>query len=311
MPPIETLTPPTPTPPTFIEKMERHPYLALAVVALIVGAIGLVIVLEHAGVSAEDGGIAWNGAGSIFTGGNRALTPEERLKAQEIVKQQSPDTQLGYIPLPVDINATGDSQSGADDFAKLLAQLTQPKTQAGTSAETTPSAYAYIPSGLITVDSTTRSRSSGDDELYTYGNAVGNYIQSFESMNSNAAQILKDQAEERTNADKTDAVRRMGVAYAELGRDLNIIDPIPASAKSLHSAYATSYRIIGTNLTKIATAANDKDYIDAITTYNDSVDGLTKRFLALVTFFAAHNITFSSSDPGSIFMFNSSSGTSL
>ena len=66
MPPLETFAPPPPAPPTFIEKLERHPYLALAVVALILGAIGLVVVLEKAGVSAKEGGIAWNGAGSIL-----------------------------------------------------------------------------------------------------------------------------------------------------------------------------------------------------------------------------------------------------
>ena len=251
--------------------------------------------------------------GEHFAGGNRSLTPEERIKAQEIVKQQSPDTKLGYIPLPATIDTTAqtDTANPNDDFAKLLSQITQPTGSAPPSANTTLGAYSFIPTGLITVDTNTRTRSPADDELFTYGNTVGSYIQSFESMNSNAAQILKDQAEDRTNPDKTDAIRRMGVAYAGLGRDLNLVDPVPAGAKAMHSAYATSYRILGTNLTKIATATTDKEYLDAIGTYNDSVDGLTKRFLALVALFAAHNITFSSSDPGSIFVFNSSSGTSL
>jgi hypothetical protein len=124
-------------------------------------------------------------------------------------------------------------------------------------------------------------------------------------------QILRDHAEDRTNPDKIAAVRRMGVDLAQLGLDLLGIQQVPASVAASHKAYATAYRILGTNLTKIADSQTDAEFLEAITTYNTSVEGVTKRFLLLVAVFSTNNVSFSSSDPGSMFMFNPSLGLSL
>ena len=85
---------------------------------------------------------------------------------------------------------------------------------------------------------------------------------------------------------------------------MNLLTTVPEEAKAAHSALATSYRIVGTNLTKIAATKTDEEFLTAVNTYNTGVEGLSKRFFVLVGIFAANNVTFSSSEPGSIFMFN-------
>jgi len=89
-----------------------------------------------------------------------------------------------------------------------------------------------------------------------------------------------------------------------LGTDLEQLSEVPSDTAAMHSAYAKSYKAVGVNLTKIANAKTDQEYLDAIATYNTSADDLTKRFLALVALFSANNVQFSSSDPGSMFVFN-------
>lgn len=304
--PAPQATPETAAPEPTPGWVHRHPYLASTVVAVSLLVILILVVAARSGVGGSDMGNNWVGAGSVFFTGGRNLTQAERMTAQEVVKQQSPDTQLGYIPIAMQ-SADGVQEDGTygNDLSSLLALLTQPKgsASAGASAQT-ESGFSLIPQGLISVADPTVKRTPEAEALFSYGNEVGTYVQGFESMHSNSAQILKDQAEDRTNAEKAARVDALGYAMAELGRDLNQMQEIPASARAAHTAYATSYRLAGTNLTKVAAAKTDEEYIDAIGAYNTSVESLSKRFLVLVGLFSANNVSFSSSDPGSMFVFN-------
>ena len=284
--------------------VHSHPYLATSIAAISLLIILFFVVAARTGVGGSTSANNWVGAGSVFFTGGRTLTQAERMSAEAIVKQQSPKTALGYIPIPAP-NADG---SGAEDFAndlgKLLFELSvQPNAPISTPAETS-SGYSLIPQGLISVSTGAKQRSPEAEVLFTYGNEVGTYIQGFESLHLNSVQMMKDHAEDRQNADKTSHVDRLGYEMAELGRDLGQLQTVPADIKAAHAALATSYRLAGTNLTKVAATKTDEEFLGAINTYNASVESLAKRFLVIVGIFSANEVSFSSSDPGSIFMFS-------
>lgn len=286
--------------------VHRHPYLASSVAVIALLGLALSILATRTGVGANQSGDNWVGAGSVFFTGGQRLTETERLRAQDVVKQQSEQADLGYIPIASPLEGTGaEEPSFGNDLTALLAQLVQPAAgnEGNTNVETS-SAFSFIPQGLISIANTERQPTPEADALHTYGNDIGTYIQGFESMHSNSAQILKDHAEDRGNADKAAKVDQLGYELAALGRDLNLLETVPEDVKAAHSALSTSYRLVGTNLTKIAATKTDEEFLDAINAYNASVEGLSKRFFVLVGIFSANNVTFSSSEPGSIFMFN-------
>lgn len=285
----------------------RHPYLAATIAVASLACIFLSVLTTRSGVGANENGRNWVGAGSVSFTGGRNTTESERLKAEETVKQLSHETELGYIPIASPIEEADAGGKYSNDLTALLAQLVQPtsgKTPLETSAET-PNSFSFIPQGLISIANPERQLTPEAEALKTYGNTIGAHIQGFESMHSNSAQILKDHAEDRENTEKAERVSRLGYDIAELGRDLTLITDVPDIAKAAHSALATSYRIVGTNLTKIAATKTDEEFLGAINTYNASVEALSKRFFVLISIFTANSVTFSSSEPGSVFMFNS------
>lgn len=299
--PVASATPQPPAPPKH-GWVHNHPYLATAVAAgalfILVGAV----VAERSGVASSTGANNWVGASGIFSGGARTAPSSERISALETLRNRAPDTALPYIPLPAQND--GGSTENFGNLNELLSLLTTPPS-GGTTGVDASASFAVLPQGLVSLSSPPKL-SAEQQVLYQYGNDVGNIIQSYDSMHTNSIQILKDQAEDRGNAQKAAAVKQLGYDMALLGRDLLDMGSIPPSMKSAHDAFATSYRIAGTNLSKIPDAADDKAFVDAITTYNASIEALSKRYIVLVQLFSSNNVTFSSSDPGSIFMFNSS-----
>jgi hypothetical protein len=296
---------PTPEPAPISAKkgwVHRHPYVTAAIGAVALVILALAIVAARAGVSVGGAPTNWVGAGSVFFTGGRNLTESQRLTAEEIIKLRSPDTQLAYIPIQTQGQGSGETDFG-NDLAKLLSLLTQPQGTSSVTSVDVQSAFSFIPTGFISIDSPQRlSREA--EVIKAYGNDIGTYIQGYESMHLNAPQILKDQAEDRTNPEKALNVKNLGYDMAALGRDLLQMQEVPKEAQAAHKALATSYRIAGTNLTKIADSTTDQQFLDAITVYNASAEALAKRFFALASIFSAHNVTFSSSEPGSVFMFN-------
>ena len=303
------LTPePSPTPPqqTQTDKVKAHPYRTTLIVATSLLLLFIIVIVVRIGTYGADLPTTWTGAGGVFFTGGRNLSEQERLSAEATVKQQSPEAQLGYIPInaPSADNFQGDT---GGDLGKLLALLSHPEATSSARVDTgTPDGYSYIPQGLISIKDETRATTKEAKALAVYGNEVGTYIEGFESLHGGMALTLKDQAEDRKNPDKAAALKRLGQDFAQLGFDLTVMSTveIPEEMKAAHKAYATTYRIVGTNLIKISETKTDDEYLKAITAYNDSVDALTKRFLTIVAIFSANNVVFSSNDTGRVFMFN-------
>lgn len=284
--------------------MHRHPYLTttIAVGTLLVLLIG--IVTSRLGVQGAQTNTNWGGTGSIFSGGLQQATEAARLKAEEAIKQRSQDVELGHIP--VNTNPADQEPAEEIDFVELLSSLIQPKNATGTVQVDVSTAFSFIPQGLVSTSIQETKYSPAQEALHAYGNEVGTLVQGFEASHTNSIPILKDHAEDRGNAEKAKEVDNLGYALAAFGRDLGQLQNIPPEAAAAHSALATTYRQVGTNLTKIAATTNDEQFLEAVNTYNASVESLSKRFFVLVSVFTANNITFSPSEPGSVFMFTGS-----
>ncbi len=287
--------------------LHKHPYLTTSIALASIILFALLIASARSGVSSSQQGTNWVGAGGVFFTGGRNLRQAERQSAEQVIKNESPETQLGYIPITPP-SADGFEGDDGGDLSKLLALISQSVSGNNSALATSSgeSAFSLIPQGLISIETYGKKLTPEQEALHTYGNEAGAILQSYESMHPNASQPLKDHAEDRQNADKARLVEQLGFDMALLGRELTSIEVVPAAIKAAHEAYATTYRIVGTNLTKVAGAKTDEEYLAAIEAYNQSVDSLSKRFFALVTLFGAHEVTFSQSETGSVFVFSQS-----
>lgn len=281
--------------------MHRHPFLTtiMGVGALLIVILG--IVTSRLGVQGAVSNTNWSGTNSIFSGGLREATEAARLRAEDAVKRQSTDVELGNIA--ISNTPVGEEPATDIDFVQLLASLIQPKSATGTVQVDVSSAFSFIPQGLVAAGMPETKRTAEQEVLHSYGNEVGTLVQGFEASHTNSIPTLKDHAEDRGNADKAKLVNNLGYDIAAFGRDLSQMQNVPPAAAAAHSALATTYRLVGTNLTKIAETKTDEQFLDAINTYNASVESLSKRFFVLVSIFTANNVNFTSGEAGSIFMF--------
>jgi len=291
--------------------IRAHPYFAATIATLGLLILGTTLFLQRTDVNPASSSGAWGGAGGLFFANLRATAPY-RPSAEDVTYVQSIAQAVPFIPIPKP--SQSNQQEGAegethDNIAALLALLVQPNSTAAGSSEETPDTYAFIPQGFITTSTSNESRTvtpGQESGLHEYGNQVGTYIKDFEDMHRAGPQILKDHIEDRANPQKIAALERLASDMEYLGISLLEMDYVPANATAMHKAYAAAYKAAGANLIKVSETTTDEEFVDAIATYNASVEELTKRFLMLVALFGANNITFSSSDPGSVFMFNPS-----
>ncbi|MFZ2555515.1 MAG: hypothetical protein WAZ27_04245 [Minisyncoccia bacterium] len=284
------------------EWVRAHPFLATTVTLVSLLVFGTFLVAGRVDVNPSNESGAWGGAGGIFSNAGRrtiALAPREepRLQTQED----------SYATLPI-FKPTVDGATttpGDEDFISILASLVQatPVTSKSTEPEV-PGSYVFIPQGLISTEPQTKKQTAQQAALHSYGNEVGTYVKSHEDTHTNSTPILKDHIEDRTNELKQRAVRNLGDDMKQLGVALREMADVPASAKGMHAAYAGAYITAGSNLMKVADTTTDEEFVAAVAVYNTSIESLSNRFQMLVILFGANEVTFSSSDQGSLFTFS-------
>ena len=209
-----------------------------------------------------------------------------------------------YAVIPIFDTSIPDEALVPEGLTELLSLLVRPMTDQGAIDPQTPDSYAYIPQGLVSTESPAKTLSAEQEALHSFGNAVGNLVQPFEGNAKLNAQALKDHVEDRNDPAKSAQVDALAFNLAQLGVDILGIQNVPTSAQAAHKEYGTAYRILGTQLSKLTTAQTDEEFLNAIVAYNTAAEELTKKFLMLVAIFNANNVTFSSTEPGSIFMFS-------
>ena len=283
-------------------------YLGLAGILIIVASVYLVA--TRLPVSATNGvGSTWGGAGSLrlFFSAQNTEEIKQRPTTKEVLQEQPEIQQLIFSPTGIAIE---DEQNEGFDLADLLSQLTQGSSANSSATVEGPdfsSIYSFIPQGFIsTSTSVLETRTDTQQALFEYGNSVGSYLRGFEDSHTTMLTTLKNAHEDRGNSTKVEAAAQIGRDYIAFGNDLHELTPVPASAVSVHKAFADAHIEVGENLMAVVYAKDDAAFLDAIDVYNATVEAYAKEYVALATLFQASGVTFGSHDAGSVFAFNSS-----
>lgn len=294
---------------------KENPYLAAAGGLLLLALIGIFFVMSRSALSTNDGHTTWADGGGLglFNGlssGGVPRTPENTGVPNSASTSSQP---IFFIP-PVSLPEGGEGGS-IDEIADLLDELSRASDSSGARAggqadigDIFAAAYSFIPQGLIATASPMRARTGTEQALYEYGNLMGAYISGFDDTHANTPQLLKDHIEDRTNPAKIAALRQLGVDLEGLGLELETLDNVPTQAAGMHQTLARAYQSMGKRLQAVADAsADDARLYDAIVSFNGSAEAFAKSYIMLATYFETAGVTFSSSDPGSVFTFSQAS----
>ncbi len=295
--------------------VRAHPYASALCAAGIMLAIGIFIVQKQSATLETPHTSYWEGANIPFLNPTSyEPAPSAAQNGEDITQQVKSGPPYTYIP-PAVISDTGISvgQDSSFDFDAFIAMLSSAGGGSASGGQQTAegnsldSAYAFIPSGLMSTEVAQKTRTKTQQALYNYGNEVGSSIQSFEEQHVNTPQVLKDQVEDRTDPNKRAAVEGLARLLQNLGQSLMDMESVPLQIASAHGALAKSYIAVGTNLALVPKAATESDFVRAIETYNASADAFARNYIAVVQLFGAYGVTFSSNDAGSVFTFTPAS----
>lgn len=276
--------------------------------SVVCGAIGLlailvIIVAIQSPRSPATGNLtAWGGSGVSSLDPTSYSPQSQSSETTPLVTLGGQNPSFGVIP-PRPFSADGSIET-TYDIGDLISLLSIKGSTASNGQATTPSgSYTFIPTGLISTSTFGKVRTTRQQSLYEYGNSIGAEIQSYESAHRDTTQILKNQVEDRTNAQKNEAVRDIGASLVVLGEKIAGIEVVPTDVAGMHRAIAASYKEMGSLLANIPSAERDEAYVKAITEYNASADTFSANFVALATLFSVSGVTFDSSDSGNVFTF--------
>ena len=293
--------------------LRAHPRLvALTAVITLLGA-GAIFVMRSAPVTSSSPSqtIAWNGTGGFVGGSSYTGDPSQAPAGPDgtsLLQQVQSNAPYNYtLPQGNFSPNAGDQEFNIDTLLALIAGDSGTSVSASSNTnDAVVSAYEFVPSGLIaTTSQSYRSRTPAQRVLYEYGNEVGSTIQAFESLHPNQAQVLKDQAEDRTDLGKAEALKRLGNDFANVGKTLLAMEEVPASLQITHDALARSYIDAGEKLALVADAANDAEFVASIQGYDDAADVFIRNYVTLAQLLSSYDVRFSPEEPGSVFTFSS------
>ena len=296
-----------------MEWLRTHPYVSALGIAAVLIIGGGFVVANHSPASSSDSTLTWGGGLTpSYQSVSQQSSPQQI--AEDVIQNQGSVT---FNPLQpaTSSGASSASNSGSFDYLALLEQLSSsPQSSSAQNSEAATgsiaSAYQLIPETLIASSTSSGASMTAQQQIfYNYGNEVGGEIQSFEALNTNEAQVIKDQTEDRTDPTKAAAVVSLGQGFASVGQFMQQIQDVPPAAAALNSALAQSYIDVGTKLQLVPKAQSDADFVQAMENYDSSVNTFIKNYGAMAQFFSLQGVVFSSTDPGNVFSFsNTSSG---
>lgn len=283
-----------------------HPYGASAIVITLI-LVAVFVVQSNRPVEVNERDIrAWGNIGSGFfnptSGGISNIQTSDRENIYSAVQSGPPffyDPSANVAPV--------EETSGAFDFDAFIASLTQQpnSTSVTFQDESQLDPYSFIPTGLISIEEEADNRTPTQLALYEYGNQAGSHIKSFESALRSAPRVLKDQFEDREDPAKNAALVELADGLTFVGASLERIGNVPPEIEGAHKNLIESYKTMGEHLARIPEARREQAFLDAILSYNQTVEAYVQDYVALAVLFSAHGVVFSKSDPGSVFTFSS------
>ncbi|PIR86418.1 hypothetical protein COU13_01010 [Candidatus Kaiserbacteria bacterium CG10_big_fil_rev_8_21_14_0_10_43_70] len=166
--------------------------------------------------------------------------------------------------------------------------------------------YAFVPAKVAPEEEEPTSFNQRQRDLHDYGNEAGSYIQSFSERWRDQSQILKQFIEDIGNEEKAMQVDDLSFALIRVGIDLENMDIVPDDAQGAHTRLVSGYKSIGQKLASVASARSDEELLNAVIAYNEAADDFAEDYLSVVTLISVAEVSFSSSEPGSIFVFKPS-----
>jgi hypothetical protein len=302
-----------------MEWLRVHPYISAIVAVVVLIIAGGYLVASRAPVAPSGNSLTWEGGTPVAAyqqdeTAAQSQTPQQI--AQEVIGSQAPATlSLSLAPVSAAASSSFHPTSGSFDYEQLLAQLSTPPAatpaSGGNSAnQAIAEAYQFIPTGLVATSAPAKKPMAADQQaLYGYGNEIGAEIQSFEALHPDEAEVLKDQAEDRTDPTKNAAVVSLGQGLASIGTYMQGMQDVPSDVTSQHNALAQSYLDIGAKLQLIPQAQSDAGFVQAVENYDTAANTFVKNYGAMAQYFSEQGVVFSPQDPGSVFSFTDASGS--
>jgi len=177
----------------------------------------------------------------------------------------------------------------------------QPDTSAGDAL--LQLAQSFTVGGLaVNVPAQTPSRTPEQQALYAYGNKAGLVVLSFENAHPDMGQTLQNWLDHRADASQQAQVRSIAADMSAASAALSALSGVPQPAAAANAQLAAGFTTAATQLQAVVAASGDGNaLVESMKTYDSAADAFTKSYLAVVDVFALHEVTFGSSDPGSVF----------
>lgn len=168
----------------------------------------------------------------------------------------------------------------------------------------TPDALLWngIYSATTPVPTNTQAPSATQKALHTYGNQLGAVLKTFTTAQGDQIQLLKDFIANRKD---TAPLKRLTTAYSTLAHTVGTLSA-PSQLEATNSALSAGYKLISTRLWDITDAQTDKAFIQRLSTYNKAAAIVAEQQIKIINTFKEYNISFKSSEPGTLFMFSGS-----
>lgn len=193
-----------------------------------------------------------------------------------------------------------------DSFITMLTHDSPRNKTPGTN-DAISDAYAFIPSGLMSIEQPQKLATLSDSQkaLYEWGTAAGSVILTYENLHPDQPATLTNFMQDRENKGKIAAMKKLGADLAEVGDSIDNLGLIPPQMSMAAPALADAYREIGRNLAAVPDAKSDNAIVDAILKYNASAEAFAQKYVNVVLIFQANGIKFTQDEPGGVFMFPS------
>jgi hypothetical protein len=303
-----------------MEWIRLHPYSSALAIAAALIIVGTLFVESRTSTVTPSSISAWGGGDVPTTDASLSPVPLGNTSNQTNLNT----TDYGTRTLPYTSNELGATSSGtipdnyqynAADFKAFVAKLLRQSSNSAKSAVSNVPANAgidatnpwdYIPSGLISTNvPPAKTQTATQQALFQYGNEIGTLVQQYDIDHYNQVQTLKDAMASRNDSSKQSGLLQVGEDLETTGTDIAQLENIPSIAKTNNAALAKSYTDSGKKLILIAQAlpGYDGDLVKAIQSYDGTVDGFVKNYVALAGVFSNYGVTFGPNDAGNVFSF--------
>ena len=213
-----------------MSSLRTHLYATLLTISGFLILLGSLVVTNRATVTPSAQGNTWGSGVILGTNPTNEVTHAEAPNPALNAENHSYISPFGSRPEETTTLSSEDVFNW-DTLQKTISKSSTPSKDT-ISTNSSLDAYTFIPSGLFSMDIAKKELSASERALYEYGNGIGAAIQGYESNHTNQASILTDNAQDRTNIKKKEAMVRLGADLAAVGDSIEAVAAPPSQVGS-------------------------------------------------------------------------------